>query len=347
MSILTTEEAVRSLLSKGVGVTAIARNLGISRRTVYRYKDRASVQKTTVVNDLTDPSEIKDFIDQLAPINIQGAEVINSRGDRNPRYDLLNQDYVIVLGDTHFGSECERTINIFYQVLEDLKPGTVILNGDTVDLLAVSKYPKDVRYEVSLIQERVAYHKFLKQIRDILGPDAKIIETNANHSGDGIEGRWWRYLSDRLGPVASMPDVITSLGYKNVFVPEWANVELVDDVELCNGNLHIMHGDVVRKQGGQSARGMMDKWYTSIIMNHTHRLGMTAQRIPGLGSRKERTLFAYENGCACSLKPTYATAANWQNGFSILKIDGDKYGIEQVFVDMGGAVVNTLGTVFK
>ncbi len=346
MSNHTIADAVRGLLIKGYGVTAISRELGINRSTVYKYKDKSSVEEE--VKAATENGySIQDFISQLSPISVNASQVSDTRGAGTKLYDTLNRDFAIVIGDTHFGAECQHTLNIFYQVLSDLRPATVILNGDTVDLLAVSRYPKDVRYDVTLLQERVAYHKFLETVRVILGNEAKIIETNANHSGNGVEGRWWRFLSERVGPLAALPDVIESLSYKKVFIPEWANVELVDSVELCNGNLHIMHGDVVRKQGGQSARGMMDKWYTSIIMNHTHRMGMTAQRIPGIGKRPDNVLYAYENGCACELKVSYATATNWQNGFSILKLSEETYGIEQVSVTAKGATVTTLNTEYK
>jgi hypothetical protein len=347
MSNLTTEAAVRSLLTQGYGATAISKQLGINRSTVYKYKDKISVADTVEDYGLEANEDVQNFIHQLSPIIVNSKPVLDSRTKTVHRYDILNKEFVAVIGDTHFGAECNRTLNIFYQVLEDLKPGTIILNGDTVDLLAVSRYPKDVRYDVTLLQERTAYQKFLYTVREILGPEAKIIETNANHSGNGVEGRWWRFLSERVGPLAALPDVIESLSYKKVFVPDWANVELVDAVELCNGNLHILHGDVVRKHGGQSGRGMMDKWYTSLMMNHTHRMGMTAQRVPGIGTRGDKFLYAYENGCACELKPSYATAANWQNGFSIIKTEGDSYGVEQVSVTAKGAIVNTLNTSYK
>lgn len=347
MSNHTISDAIKSLLSEGYGPTAISKQLGINRSTVYKYKDKISVADDIEHYALESNIDLQDFITHLSPINVNASKVADTRIVGVSDSPNLNTDYVVVIGDTHFGAECQHTINIFFQVIADLRPATVILNGDTVDLLAVSKYPKDVRYDVTLLQERVAYHKFLETVRGILGPKAKIIETNANHSGNGVEGRWWRFLSERVGPLAALPDVIDSLSYKNVFIPEWANVELSDAVELCNGNLHVMHGDVVRKHGGQSARGMMDKWYTSIIMNHTHRMGMTAQRIPGIGKRADNVIYAYENGCACELKVSYATATNWQNGFSILKISDETYGIEQVSVTKKGAIVTTLNTEYK
>jgi len=337
-------DAIASLMKNGLNRTQISKRLGLPVTTVRYWAEKIQAEKTyETIGTRTNEGEpmpatseqVWEYLDQLSPINF-----INPPPTRPV---ATNSDVAIVLGDTHFGMQDTPTLEIFYEVLAELKPNTVILNGDTVDLMALSKYPKDVRYSVELIDERKAYHSFCGNVRDIIGPDAKLLETDANHSGNGVEGRWWRYLSERLGPVASLPEVLKHLTYNEIFIPDFANVELVEQVELCNGNLFVMHGDIVRKHGGYSARGMLDKWYASIIMNHTHRFGVTAQRIPALGRRPERTITVYENACACDLTPCYASAPNWQNGFSIVTMDGDNFGVEPVIVSDKKAVVCTLG----
>jgi hypothetical protein len=346
MSNAAKRDAIASLLEKSCTPTQISNKLGLPRSTVRYWVEKLDVQK--VESDITDSNDginkatseqLYSFFEQLAPITVTNP----------PRRKSIVTDssIAVVIGDTHFGAECDKTLEVFYKVLDELKPGTVVLNGDTVDLLAVSRFPKDVRYDVTLLEERIAYHKFLSTVRKIVGSQTRILETDANHSGNGIEGRWWRFLSERLGPLAALPDVLENLTYQKVFVPDWADVELVPQVELCSGELFIMHGDVVRKMGGASARGMLDKWFTSIIMNHTHRMGATAQRLPGLGNRKDRQVTVYENACACNLTPCYATAVNWQNGFSIVAMDKNNFGVEQVMVNDGVAVVTTLGKTIK
>jgi hypothetical protein len=345
----TKRDAIESLLIEGKNPTDISRITGIPRTTVRYWIEKLSVEDLQgkynikpTDNVSTNPiglREAADFIKSLAPIKIDAPKRNNIH--------ILDSHLAVVIGDTHFGVECQKTLDVFYQIIDELKPSKIILNGDTVDLMAVSRYPKDVRYEVSLLQERVAYHKFLTTIYDICGLDVEIYETNANHSGDGVEGRWWRYLSERLGSLATLPDVIDNLSYDKIFLPEWANVKMVDFVELCNSNLYVMHGDVVRKHGGFSARGMLDKWFTSIIMNHTHRAGLTSQRIPGLGGRREQTITVYENACACDLRPCYSSAPNWQNGLSIVAMNGDSFGVEQVLINNGIATSTTLGKTIR
>jgi hypothetical protein len=290
--------------------------------------------------------DIKNFIASLAPIQYPAP----------PKPTVYKQPnkYAMVIGDTHFGMENWDVLNLFLSAVEEIKPSMVVLNGDTLDMFAISRYPKDIRYTHSLKHEREQYHKFLKMLHDVTEPyQTKIYETNANHSGDGVEGRWWRYLSEAIGEIIDIPGVRESMSYKNVFFPQdsWNRTELVDVVELCdvstNNQFVIMHGDVVRRHGGYSARGVLEKWFTSAMVNHTHRIGMTPQTFPAIGSKKEVVIRVYENGCACSLKPDYASAANWQNAFSIINYDDFGYSVETPVITNRTVAVSTLGKTLK
>jgi transposase-like protein len=282
--------------------------------------------------------EVLAFLENLAPISFQST----------PRYtnQSLN-DFVVVLGDMHFPKHCQKSLDIVLETISQLHPKQIILNGDTVDLLAVSRYPKDIRHNYTLLDEREAYQQFL---RDLVGVSngAEIVETHANHSGNGTDGRWFRYLSERLGELACLPDIQEKLSYQNVFLGDFQNVvQHCDYVEVCP-DLIVTHGDVVRKGGGYSARGMIDKYFQSLIMGHTHRLGMTAQRLPGIGSKMEKQIYAWEMGCMCDLNPIYASAPNWQNGFGIVGVSSDgSFGVEPVMIQDGSATVTTLGCSIK
>lgn len=283
--------------------------------------------------------EILGFINDLSPIVVKSAIKPKSRNSYS--------DYVIVMNDLHFPLHCQKTIDVALTVIDELSPREIILNGDTVDMLAVSRYPKDIRMSHSLFDERVAYHKFLDLLLEVSGY-ATIYETDANHSGNGSDGRWFRFLSDRLGELASLPEIAEKLSYADIFLGEYKEyVQNVDSVMITD-SLIVTHGDVVRKHGGYSARGVLEKYYHSMIVGHTHRLGMSAQRIPGLGNRDDQQIYVWENGCMCDLNPIYASSPNWQNGFSIVSLDGGgNFGVEQVLVQNGTANVATLGKTIK
>ena len=282
--------------------------------------------------------EVLEFLSNLAPLKFDSP-------DRSTQQSF--NDFVLVAGDMHFPKQCDRSIAIFLETVSQLQPKQIVLNGDTVDMLAVSRYPKDLRHNYSLLDERNAYQQFLRDLIEVSN-GAEIVETHANHSGNGTDGRWFRYLSERLGELGCLPDIIEKLSYENVFLGDFQDVVTHCDYVEVTPDLMITHGDVVRKNGGYSARGMIDKYFHSLIMGHTHRLGMTAQRVPGIGSKPDKQIYAYEMGCLCDLDPVYASAPNWQNGFGIIAIaDDGTFGIEPVLIQNGSATIATLGCSIK
>jgi hypothetical protein len=374
---------VLNLYKKGKTKTEISEMMGIPRSTVFDWITgrRKTKVKTTIIEEEScydendnridiiteqetdnedtsfvssmnkeEEERILDFIKNIKPVQYPAPP-------KPITYSTPNK-IALVIGDTHFGVECWDTLNIFLKTVDELKPEKIILNGDTVDLLSISRYSKDPRHTHSLYDEILAYHKFLKILHDITEPyQTEIIETNGNHSGNGVEGRWWRYISssDDIKQLLCIPNIAENLSYSKVFHPNesWSRIKLLDSnedeesiVELPDG-LFVMHGDVVRKNGGFSARGVFEKRYASTITNHTHRIGSTCQRIPRIGSRPDQIIKNYENGCACKLNPTYVSGANWQNGFSIVNYSDNITGVETVVVHNKRASICSLQKTIK
>lgn len=349
------KQQVQAARKSGMSIRKISEQYGVPRTTVFDWtKDKPEPESSGFVNDnlrREKPSkfskssdEVLEFLANLAPI--KSPEKVKKTPSSKTK-----TDYAVVIGDMHFPKHCQKTIDIFLQVVEQLAPSKIILNGDTIDMLAVSRYPKDIRNNYSLLDERKAYHAFIDDLFEVADYDAEILEVNANHSGNDVTGRWWRYLSERISELASLPEIREVLSYEKIFLGDYAeDIKLVDYANITDDFI-ILHGDVVRKNGGYSARGMLDKFNISLMHNHTHRFGSTAQRIPGIANRKDQQIFAWENGCACDLNPVYASSPNWQNGFSIIGFDKSQdqqsYSVEQVMVNNGVANVSTLGKTIK
>lgn len=281
--------------------------------------------------------EVLEFLAQLAPIKVE------------PKYEAESlstlNDYAVVGSDFHFGCHDQKAIDIFLETIFQLKPKTIILNGDTMDFLAISKYPKDLKHNWSLQSEREDYHAFLDELIGVSN-GATIYETHSNHSGQSVGGRWRRYLADRIGELACLPEITDTLSYENVFMGDYKDkIQHVDFVDL-NG-LIVTHGTTVRANGGASCLGEINKWGSSIMHGHTHRIGSSCKRIPAMGHKKEQQLIGIEGGCLCSLDALYATAANWQQGFNIVSLSDETFGVEQVYINSGVANISTLGkTIF-
>ena len=378
-------QQVLSLHKKGMSKTEISEKMGIPRSTIFDWitgRKKTTKVKTTIIEEESSYDENDNQIDIIIKEEVDGDDYVDGTSslskhdeerikefllsikpvqypapERPKTYTMPNK-IALVIGDTHFGVECWNTLDIFLQVVDDLKPEKIILNGDTVDLLSISRYSKDPRHSHTLNDEILAYHKFLKILHDITEPyQTQILETNGNHSGNGVEGRWWRWISssDDIKQLLCIPSIADNLSYSKVFHPDesWSRIKLIDSnddeesiVELPDG-LFVLHGDVVRKNGGFSARGTFEKRYASTITNHTHRIGSTCQRIPRIGSRPDQIIKNYENGCACKLNPTYVSGANWQNGFSIVNYSDGVTGVETVVVHDKKATVCALGKTIK
>lgn len=373
---------VLELYKGGKSKTEISNHLGVPRSTVHDWvtgRRRGTTVKTTIIEGSDEDGCQLNIITEEETTDTFSSPYISTRGEfqqeqlkeflenikyiqypapQKPKsYSVANKTTMII-GDTHFGFECWDTLNIFLQAVEELKPERVILNGDTVDLLSISKYSKDPRHTHTINDEIESYHKFLKLLHDVTEPfQSEILETNGNHSGNGIEGRWWRYISasDDIKQLLELPQIAENLSYTKVFHPQadWSRIRLVDAtedvdslVELPN-NVFVYHGDIVRKHGGFSARGNFEKHFASTITSHTHRLGSTYQTIPKIGSRPMEIVENHEIGCACKLNPTYVKGANWQNGFCIASYTEDSTGIELVKVKNKKATINSLGKTIK
>ena len=345
---VTVKEQVITARQNGATYSQIKTQFGVAKSTAQEWVAKGwtptperkpqvgyvneDIQRDKPVRFKKTEDEVLQFLSELAPIK--------TTRDRAPTTSHLSE-FAVVGSDFHFGCHDESAINIFLEVIDELKPKTIVLNGDTMDFLAVSKYSKDLKHNWSLLTERMAYHSFLESLIEV-SDGAEIFETFSNHSGSSVDGRWRRYLSDRIGELSSLPNITDILSYENVFMGEFQDdVQHVDFVELSG--LVVTHGTSVRGDGGASCLAEINKWKTSILHGHTHRIGSSAQRIPAFGKRKESQIYGFEGGCLCKLDSTYSKHPNWSQGFNIVGLHGDTFSMEQVLVQSGVANVSTLG----
>ena len=283
--------------------------------------------------------EIADWWDTFKPVSLPAPK----RAKANV---TANTGVTIVASDLHFPLQDDAAVSVLLRTIEELRPERVVLNGDLPDLLAISKYPKDVRQTWSLHDEAVAFHGFLRALEEVLPADAALIEIDANHSGDGTESRWWRYLSDRIPELLKTPRALQVMSYPAWWHPEWSRIQMKPELVIAE-DLLITHGTFVRRGGGMSAKAHSESYLNSVMHGHTHRQGSSMRRVPAIGSRGEQVIKAYEIGCLCRLDPGYVSVPDWTQGFAIVVEGEGRYGVELVTIEEGAAVVTTLGKTIR
>lgn len=265
-----------------------------------------------------------------------------------PRTMLKAGDYVVVSSDHHWPLQDPRAEAIILQTIERLRPRKYILNGDGPDMLNLSAFPKDARHGRSwqLREEQQHAKNWWWQVAALMKQwNGELFETEANHSGNEAASRWRRWLNDNCPILFQLDGFEEDVSYQRYFHPKDAGVQMVDEVVIAN-DLRIRHGELARKHGGYSARAHGDKWQSSVMHGHTHRIGSSMKRRPGIpGVRPDEFLRTFETGCACMLNADYCPGADWQQGFAIIHVDpaSNDYGVELVQIVNGRATSTTLG----
>lgn len=253
----------------------------------------------------------------------------------------------IISSDHHWPLHDPRAESIILQAIEALRPRAYILNGDGPDMLAISRYPKDVRRGKSwpMRDEQQHAKNWWRSVYTLTQEwGAALYETQANHSGGSQASRWARYMNENAAALYGLDGFEELVRYERFFHPADVPVQLVDEVVIAD-DLRVRHGEIVRKDGGYSAKAHREKWGSSVLHGHTHRLGSSMKRRPGIpGVRDDEFLKSYETGCVCRLDADYAPGADWQQGFAIVHVDdaSGSYGVELVQIVNGRATSTSL-----
>jgi len=232
----------------------------------------------------------------------------------------INKRMGVVLSDAHVPFQDRHVCRMALAFLREHKPATVHLLGDIADFYSISRFAKDPTRREDLQEDIDSARDFLQEVREAAG-GAKIIFSEGNH-----EFRLRRYLASEARALALLRDLrlerqldFDSLGIQ--FRPQ--------DKPYRVGPLLFTHGSLVRKWSGASARAHIEKYGCCVIHGHTHRLGTFYHRDIG------DIYGGWENGCLCSLNPEYATAPDWQHGWSVVWSKGDYFHVDQVAVVKG------------
>jgi predicted phosphodiesterase len=221
----------------------------------------------------------------------------------------------VVMNDLQIPFHDSDAVDLVIDFAQDLEPHGVILNGDIVDCYSISDYTKNPMSYADLETE-----KGLAEI--VMGHVKRTGAKELYWIGGNHEDRLRRYAWKNAPALAQTGE----LDFARVFRTKENGFNYLpygEGVQL--GRLYVTHGDLVSKHSAYSAKAMFEKYGTSVLHGHTHRLGVYYKR----DARGPHA--AYENGCLCKLSPEYAQHPNWQQGFSVVHLQPNgEFNVQQI-----------------
>lgn len=205
-----------------------------------------------------------------------------------------------------------------FDFIVDFKPDIIDILGDICDFWQISKFDKDPKRKGTIQDDIDQTHKYLKDLRDI-APQAEI-ELHAGNHLDRLRKYIWRQ-AEELVCIRSL-DLEYLLGLKDLNISYLGKAE---DYKI-RGDLVILHGTIIRKKAGDTAKANLEKYGMSVMCGHSHRGGSTFKS-DLLGIRG-----GWENFCLCDFKLAKEwrmDIADWQNGFSYIYYYPDRFEVHQ------------------
>jgi predicted phosphodiesterase len=255
------------------------------------------------------------------------------------------EDWFIV-SDFHAPWQHKRSCEVVYQIIEEEKPSRIIVLGDLVNLDLFSKYDKIPSHPGVWVDD-------IKEAGVVLGnlkmaaPNAELTWLSGNH-----EERLQKHL------IRKDPALYDYLDLKKLFVitengKALENWNFLDQMEHFEEELRLVlaHGHKVRKHSGMTGMAHTDDLWLSVVVGHSHRLGLYFKSSGRSRYLHEPPVFALENGCLCRTDIPYigGKTTNWQHGFSVLTIDrtGETPRVDPTLVPIHKGKATFRGKVYK
>lgn len=238
---------------------------------------------------------------------------------------------VVVLSDIHVPYEDKICQALVLRFLQEFKPTKLIINGDLLDFHQISSFDREPSRRMHLTDDIVLAQDYLKQLVANVPETTEKIFLGGNHC-DRLRKYLWRSAPE-LTQIAGndIPSLLNLQGWN--YIPYYNAAAVNNGVPGYNLDnvLLITHGICARKYSGYTARAHFERFHTSGVCGHVHRLGQHYFRAYG------GVWTWIEGGCLCQLEPPYAPSPDWQQGFvaGYVWLDGTPtphFDLQQVFI---------------
>lgn len=227
---------------------------------------------------------------------------------------------IVVISDTQIPFHDVRATANVIDFVHAWQPDEVVQIGDLMDYPQPSRWSRDTRaeYEGSIFEDSETGKRFLGYLRKGYDKPVKVIEGNHDlRPRDYLDRHANALTGTREFDLDKLLD-FDSFGVEFIrgfydFHPEWT---------MTHGHL----GFTLSQIGGRTALLAAEAIGVSVIMGHTHRLGVggkTRGREGVLRSRWGVEVGHLMDVKKCNYVMDKGGHVNWQQGFGIVKIDGD------------------------
>ena len=228
---------------------------------------------------------------------------------------------IISIGDTQGPFVDPKALAVVELFIKEFQPDRIFYNGDILDFYEISVFRKNPGRQFTL-QDELDQATDMLDRHKVLAPKTKQYWIDGNH-----EARLLAYKWGTAPALASLRD--TSL--QSLLGLEQRSIAYQPYSGYVNYlGLVITHGDRVRKDSARTAYAMSERFRSSGLSGHSHRLGSyywTGLQGPQVW---------YEQGCLCRLDPEYEANPNWQQGFAYGEVRERKVYTSLVSIFNGG-----------
>lgn len=248
----------------------------------------------------------------------------------------MNNDLKWMLSsDQQIPYQDDRALDLWWQVMKWFKPDVVDYLGDTSDQFCFGRFeegttkeflktlPTETKTEDILkyvqYQEKDTAEFYAKTRK--MRPNAEIFSALGNH-----DIRVFNYADKNL------PEILNDITPNSLWGLDDLGIDYIyyeDKPKHRYGGIYVHHGIAASAEAGASVKSDIDKLGVSLIRGHSHRLGSYFKTY----ELRNETLRGYEIGHMSKVDSDgfkYTQIHNWQQGFAVGLISGDRVHIQLV-----------------
>ena len=240
---------------------------------------------------------------------------------------------IVILSDCQLPYEDKRAVAAVIRFIAEYNPDEIVHIGDVMDYPQPSRWTKGTagEFEGSVFRDsQYAKDNFLDPLRNAY--DGPIGFLEGNHD---LRARV--YLA-RYAPALAESG---AFNFESLLDFKSYNIKKLPEFYKFAPNWIMTHGHLgglsISRIGANTALNAAKKLGVSVIMGHTHRLGISSES-KGFDGQVIQTLTGMEVGNLMNMRKAHylkGAAGNWQQGFGLVHITGKHVHAQPIAINAG------------